>query len=60
MPFDGNKWQAGKLVPYRDLVNTIRTSYPDFERITDRDDPNDTSKHWQVKGHKGTVGFITR
>lgn len=60
MPFDGNKWQVQKLVPYRDLVRTIQTEFPDFERVTSRDDPNDTSKHWHVPGHQGTVGFITR
>ncbi|UTT95231.1 hypothetical protein NDA17_004727 [Ustilago hordei] len=60
MPFDGNKWQVQKLVPYRDLVKTIQSEFPDFERIANRDDPNDTSKHWHVPGHQGTVGFITR
>ncbi|SPO20628.1 related to Molybdopterin biosynthesis CNX2 protein [Ustilago trichophora] len=60
MPFDGNKWQVQKLVPYRDLVETIQTEFPTFERVTNRDDPNDTSKHWRVPGHQGTVGFITR
>ncbi|KAN0066383.1 hypothetical protein ACQY0O_000477 [Thecaphora frezii] len=59
MPFDGNKWQAGKLVSYKDLVDTIRKKYPDFERIAARDDANDTSKHWHVPGHQGTIGFIT-
>ncbi|SPO19713.1 related to Molybdopterin biosynthesis CNX2 protein [Ustilago trichophora] len=59
MPFDGNKWQVQKLVPYRDLVETIQKEFPTFERVTNRDDPNDTSKHWRVPGHQGTVGFIT-
>lgn len=60
MPFDGNKWQVQKLVPYRDLVNTIQSEFPDFKRVANRDDPNDTSKHWRVPGHQGTIGFITR
>ncbi|SPO34904.1 related to molybdenum cofactor biosynthesis protein 1 B [Pseudozyma flocculosa] len=59
MPFDGNKWQVKKLVSYRDLVETIRSKYPDFARLPTKDDANDTSKHWQVPGHKGTIGFIT-
>lgn len=59
MPFDGNKWQVQKLVPYRDLVKTIQNDFPTFERVAKRDDPNDTSKHWRVPGHQGTVGFIT-
>lgn len=60
MPFDGNKWQVQKLVPYRDLVKTIQTEFPTIERVAHRDDANDTSKHWRVPGHQGTVGFITR
>lgn len=59
MPFDGNKWQVQKLVPYRHLVKTIQQEFPTFERVANRDDPNDTSKHWRVPGHLGTVGFIT-
>ncbi|PWZ02978.1 molybdenum cofactor biosynthesis prote [Testicularia cyperi] len=59
MPFDGNKWQVTKLVPYQDLVGTIQREFPTFARLSAHDDANDTSKHWHVPGHEGKVGFIT-
>ncbi|PWN49808.1 molybdenum cofactor biosynthesis protein 1 [Violaceomyces palustris] len=59
MPFDGNKWQVKKLVPYQELLKTIMAEYPDFKRFGQKDDPNDTSKHWKVDGFEGSVGFIT-
>jgi len=58
MPFDGNKWNAAKLVPYESLLTHIRSEFGELEKM--EDDANDTSKHWRVPGHKGTVGFITR
>ncbi|KAL9937418.1 hypothetical protein V8E36_003827 [Tilletia maclaganii] len=57
MPFDGNKWQQGKLVPYRQLLDHIQHKFGPLERL--RDDPNDTSKGWRVPGFAGSVGFIT-
>ncbi|CAD6925263.1 unnamed protein product, partial [Tilletia controversa] len=57
MPFDGNKWQMGKLVPYRDLLDRIQHKFGPLERL--RDDDNDTSKGWRVPGFAGSVGFIT-
>ncbi|KDN53396.1 molybdenum cofactor biosynthesis prote [Tilletiaria anomala UBC 951] len=57
MPFDGNRWQTSKLVPYQDLLAVIREMYGDFERL--EDEANDTSKGWRVPGYKGRVGFIT-
>ena len=42
MPFDGNRWNYSKFVPYRKMLSTIMSKYPMLERLTDR--PNDTSK----------------
>ena len=42
MPFDGNKWNFKKMVPYQELLATIRNKYPSLYRISDQ--PNDTSK----------------
>lgn len=58
MPFDGNRWDDGKFVPYQTMLRTIRDAYPDIERLRD-ESPNETAKVWQVRGHQGTVGFIT-
>lgn len=57
MPFDGNKWNTKKMVPFSEMLEIIRAKYPNFQRIEDA--PNDTSKGFKVDGFKGQVGFIT-
>jgi len=57
MPFDGNKWNTNKMVPFSEMLEIIRAKYPDFQRIQDA--PNDTSKGFKVDGFRGQVGFIT-
>lgn len=57
MPFDGNKWSQKKMLPYNEMLDIIRTKYPELGRL--RDARNDTSKTWQIPGFKGRVGFIT-
>ncbi|PHH63580.1 hypothetical protein CDD81_5672 [Ophiocordyceps australis] len=57
MPFDGNKWNKGKMFSYAEMLDLIRTKYPDVQKI--QDDQNDTSKTWQVPEFAGKVGFIT-
>ena len=44
MPFDGNKWNMKKMVPYQEMVEIIQKKWPHFERVQDRDTANDTSK----------------
>jgi molybdenum cofactor biosynthesis enzyme MoaA len=58
MPFDGNRWKPQKLVPFQQLLSTIRERYGPLQKV--EDDANDTSKHWKVPGHVGSIGFITR
>ena len=55
MPFDGNKWNDKKLMSYRDMIETIKSVYPDFKRCDNEDGANDTSKAWRVPGFKGKV-----
>lgn len=57
MPFDGNKWNTKKMVPYEEMLQIIKTRFPEFQRVADA--PNDTSKAWKVPGFRGQVGFIT-
>ncbi|KAI1939210.1 hypothetical protein LOZ39_003393 [Ophidiomyces ophidiicola] len=57
MPFDGNKWSQGKMLPYQEMLDIIRAKYPGLEKV--RDHKNDTSKTYQVPGFVGRVGFIT-
>lgn len=57
MPFDGNKWNQGKMFSYQEMLAVIREKYPSFEKVTDH--KNDTSKTYRVPGFEGRVGFIT-
>ncbi|KAK2762262.1 hypothetical protein FQN54_001272 [Arachnomyces sp. PD_36] len=57
MPFDGNKWSQGKMLPYEEMLSMIREKYPDLEKVQDH--KNDTSKTYRVPGFEGKVGFIT-
>ena len=42
MPFDGNKWNDKKIVPYAEMLDIIKRKYSELERLPDK--PNDTSK----------------
>ena len=42
MPFDGNKWNQRKMVPYTEMISRVRSRYPDLIRLTDS--ASDTSK----------------
>ena len=57
MPFDGNKWNKGKMLSYSEMLSLIREKYPSLEKV--KDHKNDTSKTWRVPGFAGRVGFIT-
>ncbi|GAB1320286.1 hypothetical protein MFIFM68171_10496 [Madurella fahalii] len=57
MPFDGNKWSEGKMFSYQEMLDVIRSRYPDLQR--GRDHKNDTSKTFQVPGFVGKIGFVT-
>jgi cyclic pyranopterin phosphate synthase len=57
MPFDGNKWSRGKMVPYQEVLEIIRNKYPDIHSLAGH--RNDTSKTYQIPGFIGKIGFIT-
>ncbi|PTB65271.1 molybdenum cofactor biosynthesis prote [Trichoderma citrinoviride] len=57
MPFDGNKWNKGKMFSYDEMLDVIRAQYPDLHKV--QDEKNDTSKTWKVPGFAGRLGFIT-
>ncbi|CAO3626505.1 unnamed protein product [Cunninghamella blakesleeana] len=61
MPFDGNRWNSDKLVPYKELITEIENKYDHQHRplIKLKDDPNDTTKAYQLSGYQGSIGFIT-
>ncbi len=57
MPFDGNKWNKGKMLSYQEMLEIIRNKHPDLRKVQDH--KNDTSKTFEVPGFRGRVGFIT-
>ncbi|KAK0722899.1 hypothetical protein B0T26DRAFT_644173 [Lasiosphaeria miniovina] len=57
MPFDGNKWSKGKMFSYQEMLDLIRSKFPDLQRGAGL--KNDTSKTYQVPGFAGKVGFVT-
>ena len=57
MPFDGNKWSEGKMVPYQEMLDIIRVKYPTLRKVQDH--KNDTSKTYEIPGFTGRIGFIT-
>jgi cyclic pyranopterin phosphate synthase len=57
MPFDGNKWSQGKMLPYQEMLDIIRAKYPGLRKVQDH--KNDTSKTYEVPGFVGRMGFIT-
>ncbi|KAG2429190.1 hypothetical protein HYH02_014123 [Chlamydomonas schloesseri] len=59
MPFDGNVWSDSKMVPYRELLGRIAAAFPatPLERL---DDPaGEVAKNFRLRGHVGSVSFIT-
>ncbi|KAI9673744.1 MAG: hypothetical protein M1829_003981 [Trizodia sp. TS-e1964] len=57
MPFDGNKWSQGKMLPYAEMLKIIRAKYPELRMVEGH--KNDTSKTFEVPGLAGKIGFIT-
>lgn len=57
MPFDGNKWSEGKMLPYQAMLDRIRAVHPFVAKVQDHQ--NDTSKTYQIPGFVGRFGFIT-
>ncbi|CAG8643457.1 13278_t:CDS:2 [Acaulospora morrowiae] len=57
MPFDGNKWNEKKFVPYKELLDNIRNKYHNVTKLFD--DSNDTSKAYHIPEFVGRFGFIT-
>lgn len=57
MPFDGNKWNKGKMLSYKEMLGMIREKYPTLQKVQDHE--NDTSKTFKVPGFVGKIGFIT-
>ncbi|CAJ0823944.1 12385_t:CDS:10 [Entrophospora sp. SA101] len=57
MPFNANKWNEKKFIPYKELLDNIKSRYHTIRRLPD--DLNDTSKAYCIPGFTGKFGFIT-
>jgi len=57
MPFDGNKWNKGKMFSYTEMLDLIKEQFPGLQKV--KDHKNDTSKTWHIPGFPGRIGFIT-
>jgi len=58
MPFEGNKWNDGKFVSFKEMKTLIQNKFGELTRGA-QEGPNDTSKDYQIESFKGRVGFIT-
>ena len=56
MPFTGNRWTSNKVFSLQELLDLVATKYS-FDAIPGK--PNDTAKHFQVPGHKGSFAIIS-
>jgi molybdenum cofactor biosynthesis protein A len=58
MPFNGVGFGNEKTKPltYQDIIEKIRTRYPDLYKTAD--EANSTSYNYQIPGHQGSVGVI--
>lgn len=56
MPFDGNNWNADKLVTWQEMLQQIGQKY---QLTAFETEASDTSKYYTVAGHKGKLAFIT-
>lgn len=57
MPFDGNRWKEGRMLPYSEVLKVVKSSHPSLTPIPLEADS--TSKSWQINGHEGRVSFIS-
>ncbi|KAE9340731.1 Molybdenum cofactor biosynthesis protein 1 [Phytophthora fragariae] len=57
MPFDSNRWNDETFVPFKEMMDIIKTEFPMVDKL--QDGANDTSKAFHVPGFKGQFGFIT-
>ncbi len=57
MPFPGNRWQPGKVIKYKEIIEKIESGFDSVEKLTDH--PNDTTKKYRIKNFAGTFSVIS-
>ncbi len=56
MPFGDAGWSWEKVVPYAEVLATVRAAYALTPMVPKR---GETARRYAIPGHAGTVGFIT-
>jgi len=59
MPFDGNKWDLKKMIPFVEILNKVNTHFTEENITRIKDAENDTSKNFKIKGYKGSFAVIS-
>lgn len=63
MPFDGNAWNKGKMVPEKDIIASMQRhvnsrGLGDLQKLPP-ESPSDVARLWQVPGFRGRLGTIS-
>jgi cyclic pyranopterin phosphate synthase len=56
MPFSGNRWTSNQVFTLQEILSQVATKY-NFDQVPG--EPNDTAKHFQPEGHKGSFAVIS-
>jgi len=56
MPFDGNRWNQEKVVPFQELMERVRQ---EFDLVPLDREKHETAKKFIVPGHQGTFAVIS-
>lgn len=56
MPFQGNRWEGGSVLPFDTMMERIRSQ---FDIVKLHDNVHDTTKKFKVIGFEGTFAAIT-
>ena len=59
MPFDGNRWERDKTVSFDEILDRVQSEFGVTAYRKLMDGPNDTTRHYQLKGGIGTWGIIS-
>ena len=59
MPFDGNRWDRSKAVGLDEIQQLVTDKFGAKELIALKNEANDTSKNFKIKGFMGNYGIIS-
>lgn len=45
MPFDGNRWSAGSMVPFNSMLGQLTAAHPELQKLPTP--PNDVAVSWR-------------